>query len=392
MRKRKICVVTSARADYGLLYWLMKEIQNDPDLHLQVVACAMHLSPEFGLSYKTIESDGFHIDRKIEMLLSSDTASGVVKSIGIGLVSFSDALQELMPDIVVVLGDRFEILAPAIASVMLKIPLAHIHGGETSQGAVDEAVRHSITKMASIHFPATETYRQRILQMGENPSRVFNYGAPGLDSIFRLKLLNRQELEEAVSFQLSGTVALVTYHPETLMNNAPEQEIEKILLALKRSKLRAVFTKANADAGGRAINKQIERFCDNDPLNYRLVDSLGQVRYLSCLSNLDIVIGNSSSGLIEAPSFAIPVVNIGDRQKGRLKAGNVIDVRCTVDEICDGINKGLSREFKESLRNLSNPYAGRNDGKSSLRIKDELKRVPLDETLIRKTFCDLPSN
>lgn len=392
MITRRICVVTTSRADYGLLYWLMRAIREDDALELQVIAAGMHLSPEFGLTYRDIERDGFRIDRKIEMLLSGDTDSAVAKSIGVGLVAFSDALAGLRPDIVVLLGDRFELLSAAIAALIGRIPIAHIHGGETSQGAIDEAVRHALTKMASLHFAATESYRRRIIQMGEDPQSVFAFGAPGLDALHQLTLLTRKELESHLDFKLESRTAIVTYHPVTLERNAAEQQVENLLTALLQENVRAVLTKSNADTEGRLINERLAEFCKKHPTDYRLYESLGQKVYLSCLRHLDLMIGNSSSGLVEAPSFKLPVVNIGDRQRGRIKASNVIDVGYSVSEITTGIRQAASRVWREGLEDMNNPYAGDGDGRVSVRIKEQLKSVDISESLLKKEFHDLPIN
>lgn len=390
MTRRRICVVTTSRADYGLLRGLMRAIREDNGLTLQVIAAGMHLCPEFGLTFEIIEQDGFYIDRKVEMLLSADTDRATVKSIGIGLLGFADALAELRPDLIVVLGDRFELLAPAIAALLAKIPIAHIHGGETSQGAIDEGVRHSVTKLASLHFAATETYRWRIIQMGEDPGSVFAFGAPGLDALHQVTLLTKAELVTRLDFDLSAPTALVTYHPVTLERNTAEQQIDHLLSVLLREKVRAVFTKANADAQGRLINLRVSAFCQDHPGDYRLYDNLGQQVYLSCLRHLDLMVGNSSSGLIEAPSFRLPVVNIGDRQRGRIRAANVIDVGYSVGEIAAGIRRALSPAWREGIKDMTNPYAGCGDGRVSVRIKEQLKQVELTEALLKKRFYDLP--
>ena len=294
---RRICVVTTSRADYGLLRGLMRAIREDEALALQVIATGMHLCPEFGLTGQDIERDGFRIDRKIEMLLSADSDPATTKSIGVGLLGFADALTELHPDLLVLLGDRFELLAPAIAALLARIPIAHIHGGETSQGAVDEGVRHAVTKLASLHFASTETYRHRIIQMGEDPERVFAFGAPGLDALYEVTLLTKPELAARLDFDLAAPTALVTYHPVTLERNTAEQQIENLLIALQQERVQAVFTQANADVQGRWINQRIAAFCKNHPSDSRLYDNLGQRVYLSCLRHLDLMIGNSSSGL-----------------------------------------------------------------------------------------------
>lgn len=390
MSARRICVVTTSRADYGLLRWLVRAIQDDDDLQLQLIATGMHLSPEFGLTYREIEEDGFSVDRKIEMLLSADTESAVTKSIGLGLTGFSAALVELKPDILVVLGDRFELLSAAIAALIARIPIAHIHGGETSQGAVDEGIRHAITKMSSLHFAATEEYRRRIIQMGENPDFVFALGAPGLDALEHVALMSRPELESHLDFRLVAPTALVTYHPVTLENHRAGEQIESLLAALMQEGVRAVITKANADTEGRLINQRLEEFCAGRATEYRLYENLGQRVYLSCLAHVDMMVGNSSSGLIEAPSFGLPVINIGDRQRGRIKAENVIDVGYSVSDIAAGIRQARSSSWREALAGLRNPYAGVGHGMVSLRIKEQLKLIDLDESLLKKRFHDVP--
>jgi GDP/UDP-N,N'-diacetylbacillosamine 2-epimerase (hydrolysing) len=389
MRPRRVCVVTTSRADYGLLRGLMTAIRDDPEMELQVVATGMHLAPEFGLTYREIEGDGLRIDRKVDMLLSADSDCAVTKSIGLGLIAFSETYVGLRPDVVVLLGDRFELLSAAIAALIEKIPIAHLHGGETSQGAVDEAVRHSITKMASLHFVATEDYRRRVIQMGEDPRLVFAYGAPGLDAMHQVTLLSKSELEVHLGFALQAPTALVTYHPVTLETDTAEWQITNLLTALTEEGVRAVITKANADSQGRSINRILEEFCADRAADYRLFDSLGQTVYLSCLRHLDLMVGNSSSGLIEAPSFALPVVNIGDRQQGRIKAANVIDVGPSVVEIVEGIRRARSKEWRETLVDLRNPYAGDGDESVSFRIKEQLKGITLMESLLKKRFHDL---
>ena len=387
---RRICVVTTSRADYGLLSGLMRAIGEDDGLELQVVATGMHLTPEFGLTYRDIEDDGFTIDRKIELPLPADSDAAVSKAIGIGLVAFADVFDQLRPDIVVLLGDRYELLSPAIAAFVARVPIAHIHGGETSQGAIDEGVRHAITKMAALHFPATEAYRQRIIQMGEDPERVFAYGAPGLDALHGMHLLTREELASMLGRELESPIAIVTYHPITLERDTAGGQIESLLAALLQEGVGAVFTKSNADAQGTVINERIAAFCREHPSRYGLYDNLGRMAYLSCLQHLDLVIGNSSSGLIEAPSFHLPSVNIGDRQLGRVKAASVIDVGNSAGEIASGIRQALSPSWRAGLKDVHNPYAGPHDGSVSVRIKDQLKHAELGERLLKKRFHDVP--
>lgn len=386
MNKRKICVVTGTRAEYGLLYWLMKEIQKDPVLELQLVVTGMHLSPEFGLTYKKIEEDGFQIDEKVEMLLSSDTPVGIAKSIGLGLIGFADAFARLKPDILVVLGDRYEIFAVAQAAMTARIPIAHIHGGETTAGAIDEAMRHAITKMAHFHFTAAEVYRKRVIQLGEIPERVLNYGAPGLDSLKKITLLDKNAFEKAIDFQLGTLSFLVTYHPTTLSSEGPGKPFDELLKAIGHfSEAKIIFTKANADTSGRIINQKIDEFAEINPFRVKVFTSMGQHLYLSAIKNTDIVMGNSSSGLVEVTALRKPTVNIGARQNGRLKADSVIDCEEKEQAIVLAIKKGLSQEFKKKLENVVCPYG---QGDASSNIKEYLKTVSLDNILM-KQFYDI---
>jgi UDP-hydrolysing UDP-N-acetyl-D-glucosamine 2-epimerase len=386
MPKRKICIVTGTRAEYGLLYRLMKEIQGDSDLKLQIIATGMHLSPEFGLTYQMIEEDCFQIDEKVEMLLSSDTPVGITKSVGLGVIGFADALDRLQPDILVVLGDRFEILAAAQAAMIARIPIAHIHGGETTEGAIDEAIRHAITKMSHFHFTAADPYRRRVIQLGETPKRVMNYGAPGLDNLKKMKLLNRASFEKAIDFQIGKLSFLVTYHPVTLSNAAPEKSFNELLNAIDQfPEATIVFTKANADAAGRTINRSIDKYVEKNPVRATVFTSMGQLLYLSAIKNADVIIGNSSSGIVEVPVFQKPTVNIGQRQRGRLKADSIIDCEEKKEAIVAAIKKGLSSEFKDILRDTKNPYG---QGNASLKIKNFLKKVSL-RNILMKNFYDV---
>jgi len=384
--KRKICVVTGTRAEYGLLFWLMKEIQKDPELELQIIATGMHLSPEFGLTWKQIEKDGFFINEKAEMLLSSDTPSGIAKSTGLGIIGFADTFARLCPDILVLLGDRFETIAAAIAAHISRIPIAHIHGGETTEGAIDEAFRHAVTKMAQLHFVAAEPYRKRVIQMGEMPERVFLVGAPGLDHLEHLDFLNRQELETDLELSLDSPLFLITYHPVTLERDPsiPFNELLNALDAFPEAKI--VFTFPNADTKGRVLIKMIEEFVSNNRHRAKAFSSLGQQRYLSLMKICDVVIGNSSSGLTEAPSLGIPTVNIGNRQKGRLKATSVIDCPEQKENIANAIKKAISPEFKRLASKTENPYGF---GGASKKIKEILKTTTLDAVL-EKSFFDIP--
>ncbi|EGW22464.1 UDP-N-acetylglucosamine 2-epimerase [Methylobacter tundripaludum] len=384
--KRKICAVTGSRAEYGLLYWLMKEIQDDSALELQIIVTGMHLSPEFGLTWKQVEQDGFIIHRKVEMLLSSDTPVGISKSIGLGVIGFADALECLQPDVLVVLGDRFEIFAACQAAMTHRIPIAHIHGGEITEGAVDDAIRHAITKMSHLHFTATESYRRRVIQLGEQPQRVFNAGAPGLDNIFRLQLLDKPQLEQAIGFKLGKRNLLVTFHPVTLENATAASQFGNLLKALDCfDDSHIIFTQPNADADGRVIIDMIEQYRQRFPERIASFVSLGSLRYLSALKYMDAVVGNSSSGLIEAPAFKIGTINIGDRQKGRLCADSVIHCEPEVDAIVQAFNRLFSEKFQESLKTVENPYG--NSG-ASAKIKELLKSQSLDG-LLKKSFYDL---
>ena len=382
--RRKVCVVTGSRAEYGLLYSLLQDIAADSNFDLQVIATGMHLSPEFGLTYRQIEADGFAIGAKVEMLLSADTPVAVTKSLGLGIIGFADALNSLAPDIVVVLGDRFEILAAAQAAMLARIPLAHIHGGETSEGAYDEGIRHAISKMAHWHFVAAEPYRQRVVQLGEAPQRVFNVGGPGLDHLRRTQLLSRKELEQSLGMRLLEPLLLVTYHPVTLGKDAPETAMEELLAALREfNDACIVFTYPNADSGGRALRQMIERFVADYPQRMRGYVSLGQLRYLSLMRHANAIVGNSSSGLIEAPALKKATVNVGDRQKGRLKASSVIDAPERRAEIAGAIRLALSAEFRASLPQTRSHYGF---GNASAAIVRQLKA---DLPEIQKPFFDI---
>ncbi len=389
MKRRKICVVTTSRSDFGLLRELLKCIQADPALQLQAIASGMHLAPEFGLTVQEIETEGVEIKRKIDMRIAGGSGVANAKSIGLGLTGFAEALAELKPAMMVLLGDRFELFAPAIAALMLRIPIAHVHGGERSEGAIDESVRHAITKMASLHFPATEAYRRRIIQMGEAPECVFNFGAPGLDQIYRTPVLTRTELEQQLGLSLQDPAALVTYHPATYDPGDVDTQVRELVGAIKASRLNAVFTMANADAQGARINALLRALCKQAPGRFRWEPHLGHRRYLSCLAHFAVMVGNSSSGLTEAPSFRLPVVNVGDRQRGRVGAANVIDVPCKRQAILRAIRRALSPRFRASLRDMENPYDRFHDGRTSERIKEVLKNVKLSEDLLKKNFHDL---
>ncbi|MGI6649708.1 MAG: UDP-N-acetylglucosamine 2-epimerase [Bacillota bacterium] len=380
MTKRKICVVTGTRAEYGLLYWLMKEIQADEDLELQIIATGAHLSPEFGLTYKVIEEDGFEIDEKVEMLLSSDTAVGITKSLGLATIGFADAYDRLKPDIVVLLGDRYEILAAAQAALIIGLPIAHIAGGDTTEGAFDEAIRHSISKMAHIHFVTNELSARRVRQLGENPHYIFNVGSPGIDYIKRVHLINRNDLEKELGYRFQDKNLLVTFHPVTLDSVSSTEQMAELLTALDSlgKDVGVIFTKANADTQGRSINQMIDDYVAVHPES-KAYTSLGQVRYLSVISQVDVVVGNSSSGLYEVPSFGKPTVNIGDRQKGRLQAASVVNCEPQASAIIQAITSA----FDMDCSNVQNPYG---DGNSSIQMLSVLKNIPDYRALLKKQF------
>ena len=383
--RRKICVVTGSRAEYGLLRWVMEEIRQSPQLDLQVIVTGMHLSPEFGLTYREIEKDGFQIDRKIEMLMSSDTSIGLSKSMGLGLISFGEAIQVLQPDFLLVLGDRFEIFSAATAAMVSRIPIAHLHGGETTEGAFDEAIRHSITKMSHLHFVAAEEYRKRIIQMGEDPGSVFLVGGLGIDNIKKLKLLEQDELEQLLGFQFWERNLLITFHPITLDGLSSTDQFEELLMALDTLvDTHLIFTLPNADTEGRALSNMVENFVASHP-NARAYQSLGQLGYLSCIKYVDGVIGNSSSGLIEVPSFRKGTINMGDRQRGRLKAPNVIDCDVKFESILAALQKLYSADFQEKLKVVNNPYG---DGGASKKVVQVLENYPL-ENILKKSFYNL---
>lgn len=386
MSKRKICIVTGTRAEYGLLYWLMKEINGDPELQLQIVVTGMHLSPEFGHTYQAIEKDGFVIDEKVEMLLSSDTSVGVATSLGLGTIGFATAFDRLQPDIIVVLGDRFEVLAASQAAMISRIPIAHLHGGETTEGVIDEAIRHAVTKMAHIHFVSSSVYRNRVIQMGERPDRVYTTGAIGLDNIRKMELMDRTRFERSINFPLKEKSFLLTYHPVTLEKGSSEIVMNQLFLALDEfPDATCIFTKPNADMEGRFISKMIDKYVQQRPARCVSFVSLGQLRYLSAIQHVDVVIGNSSSGILEVPFFKKPTVNIGDRQKGRIQAESIINCKETKESITEAINTALSAAFIDSLTSMRSPYG---DEYVSGQIKKVLKEVDVQQ-LLRKTFYDL---
>ena len=386
---KKVCVVTGTRAEYGLLKPVIEKIYKSDGLELQLAVTGMHLSPEFGLTYREIEQDNYPITAKIEMLLSSDTPVGITKSMGVALLGFAEYFETYKPDIAVILGDRYEMLAAASAAMIARIPIAHIHGGETTEGAVDEAIRHSITKMSHLHFASAEEYRDRIIQLGEQPTTVYNVGALGVENIKSVKLLDKKSLEESLDYEFTDNTIMITYHPATLETLIAGEQFRNILNVIdKHKELSVIFSKANSDTDGRIINQMIDHFAAENSDRCKAYTSLGQVRYLSTLQFCAAVVGNSSSGIIEAPSFGIPTVNIGDRQKGRVRAESVIDCGNSVQEIEDALKTALSHEFKDKLADIKNPYekAGTSDMIVQT-ISDALEKG-ID---IKKKFYDLKS-
>jgi GDP/UDP-N,N'-diacetylbacillosamine 2-epimerase (hydrolysing) len=368
------------------LFWLLKAIQSDTALHLQLVVTGSHLSPEFGLTWQQMLTDGFEIAAKVEMLLSSDSPVGVSKSMGLGLIGFADTLFCLQPDVLVVLGDRYEIFVAVQAAMIQRIPIAHIHGGELTEGAVDDAIRHAITKMAHLHFTACDTYQRRVIQLGEQPQTVFNVGALGLDNIYRLPLLNRHDLELALNFSLAEQNILVTFHPVTLESCSSAEQFSQLLLALDSfPNVHIIFTHANADADGRVISSMIEDYRQTNPTRVASFVSLGSMRYLSLLKHVDAVVGNSSSGLLEAPVFQTATVNIGDRQRGRIAASSILHCAAQAETIRTAIEHVLSAEFAKFLPPVDYPYG---QGGASEKIKDILKQVSLAD-LSKKHFYDV---
>lgn len=383
---KKIGVITGTRAEYGLLKPLMERIKNDEELELYLIVTGMHLSPEFGLTYKDIVQDGFIINDKVEMLLSSDTPEGICKSIGLGIINFSTIFSKQSIDLLIVLGDRFEILAAVEAAYTFRIPIAHLHGGELTQGVIDDGFRHAITKMSTLHFVSTETYKKRVIQLGEQPMYVHNVGAIGTENIKKMKLLTKEELEQQLNFRLSNKYAVVTYHPITLKGICSSYAMNEFLEALHEfPQIRFIFTKANADTDGRIINKMIDDYVKENK-NCISFTSLGQLRYFSALKYCSFVIGNSSSGLLEAPTFKIPTINIGERQKGRIEAKSVINCGETKEEIVNAIRHGISLEFRKHLRFIVNPYEKDNTLEN---IIANIKQFLSAERKIGKVFNDL---
>ncbi|MDO6686261.1 MULTISPECIES: UDP-N-acetylglucosamine 2-epimerase [unclassified Agarivorans] len=380
----KVAVFTGTRAEYGLLFWLLKDIQSDPDLTLQLLVSGTHLSPEFGDTYKQIEKDGFQIDEKIEILLSSDSPVGTAKSMGLGVLGFADALSRLAPDVLVILGDRFEALAAAQTAMILRIPIIHLHGGEITEGAYDDAIRHAITKLSYLHGTSTDEYRNRVIQLGESPERVKNVGAIGLDHLNRGSFMTISELSESLNFDLTDPYFVVTYHPVTLGDESPEDSFQALLDALDEyPNHQIILTYPNADDGGRRIIPMLEAYAAKQPGRVLAIPSLGQIRYLSSVKRAAAVIGNSSSGIIEVPAFDVPTVNIGSRQKGRLAAKSVLDTSATKESIDTAIKLAVDRKYKVKGEMIENPYG---QGDSSKQVIKMIKGLRFE---LCKSFFDV---
>lgn len=379
-----ITVVTGARSEYGIYQPVLRKLHEDEELDLNLIVTGMHLAPEFGMTVSAVEADGFAIRDRVEMLLASDSPEGVAKSVGLGVIGFAQAYAKCRPDLLLVLGDRFEMLAAVLASMTFKIPIAHIHGGESTEGLIDEPIRHSITKMSHLHFAATETYARRIIQMGEQPQRVVVSGAPALDHLETIELLDRDQFRERFRIDVAEPPLLVTFHPVTLEFEQTDYHIDELLAALSEIDRPVVFTYPNADTQGRLILERIESFADNNPRAH-IAANLGTQGYFSLMSHAAAMVGNSSSGIIEAASFQLPVVNIGNRQRGRVHEGNVIGVGHHREEVAGGIRRVLLPEFRAELRNLVNPYG---DGHAAERIVNKLRATELGQELVMKRFHD----
>ena len=386
---RKICVFTGGRAEYGLLKPLLDEIVISHSLELKLLVSGMHLSSEFGLTYKKIEDDGFVCDEKVEMILSSDTTVSICKSMGLGMIGFSEALERIKPDIFVILGDRFETMVAATAALVCRIPVAHIQGGELTFGAIDDQFRHAITKMSLLHFVTTDEYQKRVIQLGEDPDRVFNFGAINVDAMKKIQPLSKLELEKQINFSLGPRTILVTFHPVTLENDTAGNYFSQLLKAIDEiGDLKVIFTKTNADTDGRIINNLIDLYVERNPKNTVAFTSLGQMRYISLLHYISAVVGNSSSGIIETPTFKIPTVNIGDREKGRVLANNVITCKQSIKAIRSAIEKVLSDEFKDSIKDMISPY---DKDETAKNIVKTIREYEIPSTT-KKEFYDISSS
>ena len=381
---RKICVITTNRAEYGLLYWLMQGIKSDPFFQLQVVVTGAHLSPEFGSTIDRIREDGFKVDRSFDLELFGDKILDITHSLALALDGFGASFQTLKPDLIVILGDRFEILGAATAALIANIPVAHLHGGELSEGAIDDAIRHAVTKLSHLHFAATEPYRNRIIQLGEQPERVFMVGGLGIDNINKINLLTRSELEQAIGLSFNKHNLLITYHPETLDSGKAGEQIGQLLAALdKQADTNLIFTMPNADTGHRIIVDKIKSFVQARENSSILIPSMGQLNYLSAMKLVDAVVGNSSSGIIEAPSFGIGTINIGKRQNGRIRASSIIDCDTSEEGITKAFAELYSSSFQEQVKNVVNPYG---TGGAAEKIISVLKEVDMNNLIIKRFY------
>lgn len=384
--KRHIAVVTAGRSDYGYYLPVLRRLRAEPDMRVSIIATGSHLVPELGFTIQAIEADGFEITEQVEMTLAGDSATAIATSIGLGVIDFAHTFSRLKPDLLLLLGDRYEMLAAGCAVLPFSIPVAHIAGGELSEGAMDELIRHALTKMSHLHFVSTECYRRRVIQMGEDPKRVFLSGAPSLDNLANVDFMDRESLERLVGMKLAPAPILVTYHPVTRESEETQSQLTELLAALEASSLPAVFTFPGADTNWRTIVEKVQEYVSGRP-QFRLVMSLGTRAYFSLLKHAALMVGNSSSGIIEAASFKLPVINVGNRQRGRLHAENVIDVPCEREAILQAIRRGSSEDFRHSLSDLRNPYGS---GRAADVIVEALKGTPLDHRLVSKSFYDLP--
>lgn len=384
---KTISILTATRAEYGLLKPLIRRFVDDQDFQTKIVVTGSHLSPEFGLTYQEIEKDGFEIDRKIEILLSADTPMAISKTMGLAMISFADYFEEIQPDLLILLGDRYEALAVATVALNHRIPIAHLHGGETTEGAIDESIRHAITKLSYLHFTSTEDYRRRVMQLGEDPNRVFNVGSLGVENILKEKLLSKEEITNYLGISSTVPYILLTFHPVTLENYTAEEQVESLLrVCIDNKEINFIFTKANADTGGRRINKLLDDYAKKHE-NIFAYTSLGLTRYLSAMKYSECVVGNSSSGILETPTFGIPTINIGDRQKGRIQAPSVINAKPTIKSIEVALQLALSKEFKSKAKYVENPYEKIDTSKSIHKIIKDF--IQYDKIDLKKTFYDI---
>lgn len=385
---KRICILTATRAEYGLLKNLILKLSGETEFEVDVVVTGAHLAPEYGLTFKEIEKDGIHIDRKIPILLSSDMPASVSKTMGLALIAFGDYFEEKQPDMLVVLGDRYETLAVCIAAMNQRTPIAHLNGGEITEGAIDDAIRHAITKLSYLHFTSTEEYRKRVIQLGEQPDRVFSVGAMGVENVLKQPFMTKKELETSIGFELGESFAVLTYHPVTLEAETAAGQIQELLMALLRFKnMKYIISKANADVGGREINRLLDKFAEENREQVLVIESLGMKRYLSALKWCRMVIGNSSSGIVEAPSFHIPTVNIGDRQKGRLQAESVINCATDADAIEEAMHKAMGSRMREIAAKAVNPYG---QGNTSEQVVSAIKKTLFKDGIqLKKSFFDV---